>query len=251
MMEKGGGQAAIPVPLLRGDLNSSCNQGPVKRFAEEYLECAPGTNFFDVVAEIPFELETNAPSRVLCADPCPERVIDAVLTVRQSGKEGPKFRIHPVEDNVRVLDTCRDRVSVEKLGFREEFNRLPCYSAITHADGSWVSPDKPARPVEILTAYAFGLGKPEVQFPTVAGTPEGGVRLNRPIRIEFAGMPGPSGLPDYAGLVGGNAGLYQINFRAPQSPAGLPPCSADRTANVTMFVRGTASADSASFCLVP
>jgi uncharacterized protein (TIGR03437 family) len=103
----------------------------------------------------------------------------------------------------------------------------------------------------MLTAYAFGLGKPDTAFRTVEGTPQGGVRVTRPIQIHFIGTSQSATQPSYVGLVGGNAGLYQINFRAPQAGDNLTPCSVDAVANVSMLVRGTASADHASFCLAP
>jgi uncharacterized protein (TIGR03437 family) len=65
--------------------------------------------------------------------------------------------------------------------------------------------------------------------------------------------------PDYVGLVGGAAGLYQVNFHVPSVPANLGPCTLPASLtqlstnpfNVTITLLGTASQDQASFCVQP
>jgi uncharacterized protein (TIGR03437 family) len=163
-------------------------------------------------------------------------------------------------DQVHLLNSCTDNIGTVLLGGISVYATYPCIPAITHLDGSWVAPEKPARPGEVLVAYAFGLGAPAAPFQTASATPAGGVPISRPFTISFTGVASqPGAAPDYVGLVSGSAGLYQINFRVPSVPLDLAPCSTQSSFtqlpvnpfNLTMTLIGTASLDQASFCVQP
>lgn len=124
-----------------------------------------------------------------------------------------------------------------------------CEPVLTHPNGTTVNAERPAIAGEMLAAYAYGLGAPEGRVETGAATPAGGLRIPRAIKLFFPGLAAPDSVADYAGLVEGFVGLYQINFRAPALPAGLAPCSATRASNISMILEGTSSRDQIGFCV--
>lgn len=90
--------------------------------------------------------------------------------------------------------------------------------AIIHAsDGTLVTTAKPAKPGEILSAFASGLGptKPGVSpgqpFPTSTLQP-----VNSPVQVLVNGEPGDV---SYAGGYPGAVDGYQVNFRVPDDAA--------------------------------
>ena len=185
---------------------------------------------------------------------------DAVLVVSELSGTGKSLRVLPVVDQIHLLNSCSDNIGLVGLEGVSVYASYACVPAITHSDGSWVTTVRPAKPGEELVAYAFGLGSPTTHFDTVAATPAGGVPLGRPVAISFTGIATqPGAAPDYVGLVGGSAGLYQINFHVPSVPANLAPCNgpagftqlATNPFNLTMTLLGTASLDQASFCVQP
>ncbi len=253
-LQQSGSAESIPVPLLRGADLSSCYSGPaVVIGTNNALTCGAEDFSYDLIVQIPFELKPNNPSPAPCSlPPCTLSLNDAVLTLIEKTGPGRTLRIYPVVDQVHVLDSCRDRVTTELFGGTSDYATYACFPAITHADGSWVSPTSPAKSGEALVAYAFGLGNPDTPIKTASATPAGGLPLTRPFTISFTGIPQRgSNQPDYVGLVGGNAGLYQINFRVPPVPADLPACDSQRASNLTIAIQGTSSWDQASFCVRP
>lgn len=264
-LQQSGTAEPIPLPLLRGLETGSCSGIIPVSVLGGAVSCAEDPTY-DLWVQIPFELKPNDPATVngpCTTTPCVlNGITDAVLTVKEKSGQGMNLRVLPVIDQVHLLNTCTD--NVDGLGFvsLSQYLSMPCTPAIAHNDNSWVSATNPARPGEVLIAYAFGLGAPATSFPTASGTPKGGVPVNRPITVSFTGAATqPGTAPDYVGLVGGNAGLYQINFRVPAVPATLPPCTASSnynftqlpatSSNLTMTLTGTSSLDQASFCVQP
>ena len=96
--------------------------------------------------------------------------------------------------------------------FRIETGSGPGF-AITHLDGTIVSPAYPAKPGEWLTVYLTGLGA--VNGEILAGRPAP-LRplLSASCPVE-ARIGGRSVTPAFAGLTPGYAGLYQVNFQVP------------------------------------
>lgn len=253
-----GSSVPILVPLLRGPGGlGSCNRGIAAGLipAGNLVGCSSDDTTYDLTVQIPYEIKANPPGidNIGCAStPCQASLNDAVLTITEKSGPGLSLRVFPVMDQVHILNSCADNVATITLGGISIYSTYACYPVIAHGDYSLVSAGSPAKPDEVLMAYAFGLGLPDTPVTTVSATPAGGVSVTRPFTISFAGVTAlGASHPDYVGLVGSNAGLYQINFRVPQVPAGLPPCDAQHPSNLTMTIQGTASVDQASFCVQP
>jgi len=85
--------------------------------------------------------------------------------------------------------------------------------AVTHADGSPLSAQNPARPGESLILYATGLG--QVTPPVATGSlPAGESRAVAPVTVIIDSI---TVTPDFAGLAGCCVGLNQVNFRVPEN----------------------------------
>jgi uncharacterized protein (TIGR03437 family) len=99
-----------------------------------------------------------------------------------------------------------------------------------HADGVLISPEKPARPGEVVVLYASGLGLPKGSVPKdgelASIGPQGldGITLKRlkDLRVLVGGEALDPAQILYAGLAPGFAGVYQINLRLPDSLAPDP-----------------------------
>lgn len=254
-----------PLPLLRLDGYSSCDS-PVVPFQfgpGDPVTCTKD-NTADLWAQIPFDLTTNKPGsdNTGCGDPtCVSTPLaDAALVVSELSGTGATLRIVPVIDQVHILNSCTDNLSMAGIQGASAYATYACIPAITHSDGGWVTAARPAKSGEELVAYAFGLGAPTGGlFPTASGTPAGGVAMSQPFFLTFPGVSNTQVRPDYVGLVGGSAGLYQINFRVPALPASLIGCTAPGSTgqlptvpfNFSMSLQGSASVDQVSFCAQP
>ena len=89
------------------------------------------------------------------------------------------------------------------------------YAIATHADNSVITPEKPARPGELIVLYAAGLGKCEI----MPANGELAVSLSKvlgAVRVTVGGTPVDPDRILYAGLTPLSAGLYQVNFVLPE-----------------------------------
>ncbi len=156
------------IPLLYGSVSSSCFNGSgVVLTTTNVVPCAGENLTYDLLVQIPFELKPNAPDREPCVQPpCTLNLNDAVLTVVETTGRGMSMRVYPVIDQIHLLNSCSDRITTELFGGTSDYATYPCFPAITHIDGSWVSATSPARPGEVVTAYAFGLGTPDSPIKT-------------------------------------------------------------------------------------
>ena len=86
----------------------------------------------------------------------------------------------------------------------------------THADGSLITAENPARAEEIIVLYAVGLGRtvPDVisGCPPTTAIP---IRRRSEFRVRVAGEDLEDSMILYAGVAPGFAGLYQVNVRLP------------------------------------
>jgi hypothetical protein len=138
--------------------------------------------------------------------------------------------------------------------------RYDCTPSITHADGSLVTWEQPARPGEILVMYALGLGRTIPPTPTGAAPAEPrAVEWERAVQLFFdysenaAPKVPPDPVPDhpvYVGAVPGFVGLYQINFRVPPAPPGTRLCDHPARSNLTVTVASKIY-DGAGICVAP
>lgn len=161
--------------------------------------------------------------------------------------------------NIRVLTACW-----RPYGICE---RVP---AVTHADGTLVTADSPAKTGEVVVIYATGLGETNPRVPageaTPAPAPRGGSMY---LQFNFSPNAGPG--PPYGdpatlprsesvGLTPGHVGLYQINVRIPDTIPPVPPCgpgvarSFRVSSNLTITVSANIfknSFDGAAICVTP
>jgi hypothetical protein len=233
--------AGVPLPLIRGDFADGCAWSVVAPDANSQPPCNdPDAGMFVFQAQIPYTLVVNGPGPL---GEVRSVVADAILSVHENGRPGRDLRVVPVPDQVRILRRC----SLPDQLFGED----RCDPEIYHSDATPVSASKPARSGEYLVAYAYGLGRPEVLIDAGTATPQSGLRLETPVSVRFSGLATNEDTAVYSGLVPGQTGLYQVNFRVPALPNGLPACGANRTSNLSMVVRGTVSSDAVGFCAQP
>jgi uncharacterized protein (TIGR03437 family) len=93
----------------------------------------------------------------------------------------------------------------------------------TAVDGSVFTPSSPARPGEIVSLWATGLGETTpaadgFQIPIAAAPLIAGANLS----ILLGGVAVDPGAVEYAGVAPGFAGLYQINLTLPASTGSNP-----------------------------
>jgi uncharacterized protein (TIGR03437 family) len=97
------------------------------------------------------------------------------------------------------------------------------HGAIQHAaDFALVTRENPARPGEVVVAYATGLGA--VEPPVAAGQPAPHSPLSRTLTTPAVLVGGRQAEVLFCGLAPGHVGLYQINFVV---PAGIGPGDVD------------------------
>ena len=101
------------------------------------------------------------------------------------------------------------------------FQWEPGMIASTHADGSIITSDHPAKAGEVVVLYGTGLGRtdPEVISGQISMVPAEIQQLSE-LQVMVAGAVLDSTSVQYAGVTPGSPGLYQVNLRL---PAQLPP----------------------------
>lgn len=145
--------------------------------------------------------------------------------------------VNPLVDQIHVLATC-DLVLQQR--------QQSCQPLATHADGTFITTDAPAKPGEEIVIYVVGIGDPNrtrVQFD---------YRVNAlPSRPLFTNSEPAT----YIGGVAGYQGLYQVNVVIPEVPPGTPACSPSGFAsvaiasNLTISIGGVTSFHGAGLCL--
>ncbi len=95
-------------------------------------------------------------------------------------------------------------------------------AAALHANYSVISATNPATQGEIISMYLTGLGgtTPAVSDGAAAPGKAPFALVNEPISIYVGGVQVPASQIYYAGLAPTLAGLYQVNFKIPNVPAG-------------------------------
>jgi uncharacterized protein (TIGR03437 family) len=91
------------------------------------------------------------------------------------------------------------------------------YGAIQHSDYSLVTPSNPARPNDTLFVYLSGLGAVTPSLSDGAAAPSGS--LTDTTNTITAAINGEAATVQFAGLVPGAVGLYQINVVVPGDAA--------------------------------
>jgi uncharacterized protein (TIGR03437 family) len=241
-LRQSGSSEAVQLPLIRGEFFDNCTELIAVPGQRSPVPCSDtDSGMFRIQVQIPYELKANPPGPI--AKLVGTDVQDAILTVYEKGTAARSIRVIPVVDQIRVLRQCDDTAGM--------FGELHCVPLIYHADGTQVTSEKPARAGEQVVAYAYGLGVPAGTVASGGATPDRGLSIGRSISVVFTGVPSGTTTARYAGLVGNEVGLYQINFQIPALPEGLLPCDEMLPFNLTAIIRGAASSDQVSFCTTP
>jgi hypothetical protein len=146
-----------------------------------------------------------------------------------NGVTGPDFPVLVVGLWPRLLNSCDSIFGPQASS--------TCHPLITHADGSLVSvtDSSPARVGETITLYAVGLGGALAPTGSAPSTPQQLSATLGEVDFEY-NYPVPSPtmvgilaatsavsqtvvLPQWAGLIPGYVGLYQVNVTVPPAPA--------------------------------
>jgi len=198
-----------------------------------------------ITAQIPYELRLQIPFHV--------------VMITEDGKVVNSTRFNLLENNIHILRNC-DALLAER--------GADCsLSLVYHLNGTQVTAENPAKPDEHLVIYAVGLGRPD--NPVRTGVAADGLNPVSKLRLDFVfgGNVRPRDIrrlndaatikPNYAGLVPGLVGLYQINFQVPSLPSQLPKCDELTKSNLTITLglppsdlRG-GSFDGVGICVAP
>src|SRR5437879_304445 len=149
-----------------------------------------------LMVQIPFEIVPMQPGQVAAQLP-------------GNGTASKAFNLFPLVDNLHVITGCdkQPNVWLNVTGFRSSnpFPTAPCNAVATHADGSLVSADSPAKPGEVVVIYAFGLGKTSPPVKTGEATPTPAPVLSRDFLL--------GGINPYPALA------IQLDFRPNAGPS--------------------------------
>jgi uncharacterized protein (TIGR03437 family) len=237
----------LPLPLTLAGISVTIDElsnPPLLKEKVPILAVAPTSGTTAVTVQMLFFLRTSSFISPLIPPP-------ATLTLYEDGTAVVTISIAPTSDQIHIATTCDANITIPEPG-------ALCRPIIAHADGSLVTPDKPAHTGELLLLYAFGLGATNpgmaagdaaTSAQPVAITPslsyEAAIPTRASERRSFSSI--------FAGLTVGFAGLYQINFFAPAPPDFFATdCTtfSSPNGNVALTVRRSSS-DTASFCVFP
>jgi uncharacterized protein (TIGR03437 family) len=165
------------------------------------------------------------------------------VTVRIGSYNAPLFYVSPQQVNLLLpnnLVTGKYEVVLVRDGVAGPpitINLAPYAPALfqldentvvaTHADGSLISPDSPARPGEIIILYATGLGKlagRKYSIHEIPSTPQW-IEARDSFGVLLNGKAVEKPLIHYAGVAPGFAGLYQVNLQLPADAPANPEIS--------------------------
>jgi uncharacterized protein (TIGR03437 family) len=240
------GTQSLSVPLFAVAQDNQCG---------DVQPMHPGCVLTAVRMQIPFELGLTPASD--------GAVPMARLVIMADGESSDPFLLQPVSVSSHVVTTC-DLDSTVKV--------QSCDRVAFHSDGIRVDAAAPAKPGEVITVYAFGLGQTYPSVPTGKPSPvaadvggSGVLRVWTTIRNEplnasptapryysVEAMTHPNGANlRFAGLAPGFVGLYQINIEVPSSFQPIMPCGADIRANAVMLVNTKQGSEVVPFCVQP
>ena len=203
---------------------------------------------------ITVQIPTEKVSTVYQGKRVPDFPSELILNVRANGVSGPDYTFAVNGITPHLLDSCDSVFG----GIGRLYAGAPCHPVVTHADGTVVSFDSPAKAGETIVVYALGLGA----FG-LTGRPQAGpiALVNGETRFSYFSvslLTEPTFqtvyiytiTPDYVGLVDGYVGLFQINLTVPRMPDGVPPClnAADMNASIDAL---TLNGGKLGICVTP
>ena len=232
---------SLPVPIFAIEPVSTCEN-----------QATPGCGTVAAITvQIPFEMRAENPNGL---GGVPIGLTQLVFSGFESALA--VVDLHPIVDQIHVLRTCDEVV---------QHRAQPCQPIVTHADGTLVTADAPAKAGEQIVIYAVGLGGTQPYVPTGQAATAGAATTTAPM-VQFDNHPNAlpsrplrasSQSPVFAGVIANYVGLYQVNVVIPELPAGTSPCSPSGLAttgiasNVTVSIGGAASFDGAALCVQP
>lgn len=212
------------IPILAIDQRNLCSSGSA---------AAPAACLLTLLTvQIPYEV--SAPSAVIDA----AGFTTTMVSISVNGQASQSFAASAAPVNGHILNTC-------------DFGRpsnLGCSPAVTHADGTLVSPYSPAHATETLVMYLAGLGQTSPSGSTGNPSPDPAAVVINPFTLEFdytasAAIPvtespvgGPPPAISFAGLTPGLVGVYQVNLSVQTPPANAVVCSGTGGSNLTLKV---------------
>lgn len=273
---------AVPLPPTLGGFSVTLRQGTTA-YVAPLLSVVQTPNCTDanpspqcittaLTVQMPFEITPPL-------SPLP--MVSGDLSVNDNGTESGHFPVVVLMDNIHILTSC-------DLG-SSPLTSLPCAGIVTHADGTMVSGNSPAKAGETVVVYAYGLGQTTPAVRTGVATPTPAPSLldgpNVTVQFDFRPNAGPamphpglqvvlsptpitianpvaSSAPLFVGLTPGQVGLYQINVRIPDAVPPVPACTLAFSclssllkcliqSNLTIDIGGVTSFDAAAICVQP
>lgn len=237
---------SVPVPILRLEPLATCFDTTRPGCAQRYVA---------VTVQIPYDITAENPLVKLG-----NLIPPASIRFSENGVVAATVDVTPMADSVHVLRSC------DLLLARRD---LACNPAVTHADGTLVTREKPAKPGEDLTLYATGLGytipfMANGQVSTVNASTSVKFRVSFDVRPNASvsrpssrGETGPGTAdPTFTALIAGYVGLYQLNVIVPPLPDNIQLCDPNPftvrvNSNLTINVFGPASVDGVGICVDP
>ena len=270
--------STIPLPFsIAGisaayDYNGPSSRIPLPVFAVKVFEpciypdgSGCKSQFVAITVQIPFEIPAIVPPTVKLGAP---GAAPGHVTFSENGVVMAGTDVFPLFDEVHIVRNCdifwmgdAGNYCSTYIPFREDV------AAVFHADGTRVSSSKPATPGEAILVYAVGLGLVKARVKP-GEAPEAPVPITEPLEVSFnpeiagydakparAVTTGPvNAKPDFAGLIPGAVGIYQINVTIPADLVITGKCynygTAAITSNVRLRVTALTSFDEVGICAV-
>jgi len=236
----------VSVDLVQG---KSATPTSLELHAAYQTHCLqPCSSITGVTLQVPFELETDYVAK---GDPAP------ILQVSENGKVVGGVSLHPVSDNVHIVNTCDDSQIYISAAYSVPQNVC---AADVMDNGLLNSLYNLAHGGDEIAVWLYGMGAVTAQAPGCCVSPDQLSKPVQPFQLNFDFRPnapaspavpgfGVTAPPLFAVYV---AGLYQVNLQVPPVPSGLPACDGVKIkSNLTITFTGPNSYDAAQICVAP
>jgi hypothetical protein len=113
-----------------------------------------------------------------------------ILVVSEGKTDSTSVLLSVEEASIHFVTGC-DRIGLSNGYNTDGLQGIGfCAAIATHLDGSFIGPDSPAKPSEIVVLYAYGLGLTSPDPPPAGSlTPVPAPQLNTPLSIQFDFRP--------------------------------------------------------------
>ncbi len=235
--------SSIPLPTELAGIAVRLTQGSTSLPVPIFSVTSVDASTTGVTIQVPYELQPS--------DAFTSRRGALMLVV--DGAAATRFEFIAAAGRLHFITDCDKGV----FRFPETYQAVDpiCPGIVIHGNGARVTETNPARPGEVLIAFAFGLGRTVPPAVTGSASPSGAV-IQAP-SLSFSFRTGEAlafpvaAAPLFSGLTPGFVGLYQINVRTPeQLPRDLVPCT-PLVGNVQLALSGAAGVDTFTFCIQP